>query len=66
MDKKKVYEIFGGRSGTAEAAGVTPQAISIWPDELDQALTDRVIGMAWRAGKLRRVTEAIRKKERSQ
>lgn len=48
MTKKEAAELFGNQQRLAEALNVTPQAISQWPDELDQARSDRVVGAAAR------------------
>ena len=52
MTKAEAIALFGGRQiDVADALGVTPSRISQWPDELDQATEDRVIGAALRLGK---------------
>jgi predicted XRE-type DNA-binding protein len=54
MTKAEAVAMFGGlQRHLAEALGVTPSAVSQWPDgQLEQALEDRVIGAAVRLGKL--------------
>lgn len=54
LTKQQAIELFGGKQKlVAEAIGVTPSAVSQWPDgELDQATSDRCIGAAYRLGKL--------------
>ena len=52
MEKKTAYIIFGGRSAMANAMGVTPQAISSWPDPLTLPYQDRVIGAGLRTGNI--------------
>ena len=52
MEKNEALRIFGGRiADLARALEITPQAISQWPDELDQERIDRVIGAAVRLGR---------------
>lgn len=52
MTKTEAIELFGGSQvDLARAIGVTKSAISQWPEELDSARTDRVIGAAYRLGK---------------
>jgi len=44
MNKAKAIELLGGTVTTAAAAvGVTPSAITQWPDELPGRLEDRVL-----------------------
>lgn len=51
MTKTEAIDLFGGsRSEFARALGITPQAVSQWPDELEQDREDRVIGAAVRLG----------------
>jgi predicted XRE-type DNA-binding protein len=54
LTKEQAIELFGGKQkDVAEAIGVTPSAISQWPDgELDRATVDRLVGAALRLGKL--------------
>lgn len=43
MNKQKAIELLGGSvSAAAAAVGVTPSAITQWPDELPSRLIDRV------------------------
>ena len=52
MTKSEAIDIFGGaKKDLAEGVGVTASAISQWPDELDQARIDQVIGAAVRLRK---------------
>lgn len=49
MLKAQAIELLGGTVTSAAAAiGVTPQAISGWPDELTDALRDRVQAALYR------------------
>jgi hypothetical protein len=44
MLKSKAIELLGGTVGAAaEAVGVSPSAISQWPDDLPSRLEDRVL-----------------------
>lgn len=43
MLKTKAIEMLGGTpTAAAEAIGITPQAVSDWPDELSPRISDRV------------------------
>lgn len=51
MDKKRAIDLLGGSPAkAAEKLGVTPSAVSQWPDELPRRLADRVLGAAVRHG----------------
>ncbi|MGD9662074.1 MAG: Cro/CI family transcriptional regulator [Porticoccaceae bacterium] len=50
VTKQQAIQAFGNQSKLAVALGVSRAAISQWPDELDQARQDRVIGAAKRLG----------------
>lgn len=44
MRKSTALERLGGTpSSAAKEIGITPQAVSGWPDELPPAITDRVV-----------------------
>lgn len=51
LTKAAAIEFFSGRPALAVAVGVTPQAISDWPDVLPRRIADRVIAAAIRAGR---------------
>lgn len=52
MKKSRAIELLGGTvSAAAEAIGITPAAISQWPDELPRRIADRVIAALARQGK---------------
>ena len=51
MRKREAIKIFGSPGKTASALGITKQAVNGWPDELSDAVSDRVIGAATRLGK---------------
>lgn len=44
MEKAKVIALFGSVTATAKALGISPQAVSDWPDTLSPAVADRVRG----------------------
>ena len=48
MYKNQAIKMFGGQIPLAQALGITSSAISQWPEVLDQAKTDRVVGAAIR------------------
>lgn len=51
MDKKQAIDLLGGSPArAAELLGVTPSAVSQWPEELPRRLADRVLGAAVRNG----------------
>lgn len=50
MTKTEAFQIFKSYTAMAQALGVTKSAVSQWPEDLDQAQTDRVIGAALRLG----------------
>lgn len=52
MTKAEAIDIFGSQVALAKAMGVTSQAVSQWPEELSLGYSDRVIGAAWRLGRL--------------
>ncbi len=43
MTKQSVFDYFGGSRNTAEALGVTTQAVYRWPEDLTALLERRVI-----------------------
>lgn len=44
MDKARALELLGGTASSAAAAiGISPQAVSQWPDKLPNAIADRVL-----------------------
>lgn len=49
MNKPDALKLFGGTPAkTARALGLTPQAVSLWPDVLPDATRDRVLGACTR------------------
>lgn len=51
MDKKLAIDLLGGTPAKAAALlGVTPSAVSQWPEQLPLRLADRVRGAAVRSG----------------
>lgn len=66
MRKSEAIQLFGGlQKDVAAALGITPSAVSQWPDDLDQATEDRVIGAAVRLGKLPPQQSAANEGERA-
>jgi hypothetical protein len=54
MLKTQAIELFGDTQvALARALGLTRAAVHHWPDELDQAQEDRVVGAAVRLGRLK-------------
>lgn len=44
MLKTQAIELLGGTvTATAEAVGITPSAVTQWPDELPARISDRVL-----------------------
>lgn len=52
MRKAEAAELFGNQTRLGEALGLSRAAISAWPDELDLARADRVVGAAIRLGRI--------------
>jgi hypothetical protein len=52
MEKRHAIELFGSQAELARALGTSRQVVWAWPEELEQAQADRVIGAAIRHGKL--------------
>lgn len=49
MDKTEAIHLLGGTGRSAAAViGITPQAVSGWPDVLPQRIVDRVQAALWR------------------
>jgi len=59
MKKSDVYPIFGSLNKTAEALGVTQQAVSNWPATLEQRHIDRLIGASLRVGKYKAMKRLV-------
>ena len=55
MNKRDAINIFGSGAALARAIGVTRSAISQWPEVLEQAQADRVMGAAFRLGLLHKM-----------
>ncbi len=60
MQKAEALEVLGGGSVTKAAAaiGITPSAVSMWPDELSPAIRDRVQAALWRRQRVETATIA--------
>jgi hypothetical protein len=52
MNRRHVFQVFGGAAELARLLGIRRQAVYAWPDELPQSQVDRLIGLAYRTGKL--------------
>lgn len=50
MTKTEARKLFGTWTALAEACGITPSAVSQWPEELSRRETQRVIGAAVQRG----------------
>jgi hypothetical protein len=51
MDKAEAIKLLGDScAAAARAVGVSPQAVSAWPDQLPDRIRDRVQAALWRAG----------------
>lgn len=49
MNKTEAIELLGGSTtATARAVGISPSAVSLWPDELPPRIADRVQAALWR------------------
>lgn len=49
MNKFQALELLGGTvTAASEAIGISPAAVSQWPDELTDAIRDRVQAALWR------------------
>ena len=51
MDKQIAVKAFDGVGKLAEACGVTPSAVSQWPDPLPRYAADKVLAALMRAGR---------------
>lgn len=52
MNKQDAVKLFGSVKIMAEVLDLTPNAIYMWPDQLQQCHIDRVVGAAIRTGRL--------------
>lgn len=52
MTKQQAISIWGTMTAMAPALGITRQAITGWPDVLDQRRINLVVGAAMRDGKI--------------
>ena len=53
MTKTQAAKLFGSYAAMARALGVGKACVSRWPDQLDQARQDRIMGCALRLGLLK-------------
>lgn len=62
MQKKSAIDMLGGSvTSAARACGISPSAVSQWPDELNRDQTDRVQAALWRKQEALRTKRAARK-----
>lgn len=62
MDKRKAIELLGGSvTSAAQACGISPSAVSQWPDALNKDQTDRVQAALWRRQEALRTKRTTRK-----
>jgi hypothetical protein len=60
MLKSKAIELLGGTATAAAAAiGITPQAVTDWPDDLPKRIEDRVLAALYRQQHGDRLPEPI-------
>jgi hypothetical protein len=51
MEKAEAIRLLGGTvAAVAEAIGISPQAVSLWPDTLPPRIADRVQAALYRKG----------------
>ena len=50
MKKSEAINIFGSVRELANALGITPQAISLWDEDLSERRENEIIGTAFRLG----------------
>ena len=48
MNKQSAIKIFKSQAAIARALGITRSAVSQWPSDLDQRISDEIIGAAVR------------------
>jgi hypothetical protein len=65
MDKKHALDVFGGSTELARELGIQRQAVSAWPDPLPQKTVDRLIGLAFRRGKILQLVGASKLESRA-
>ena len=53
MYKSQIKQWFGSYNAFAKAAGLNRSSVTHWPDPLPQGVADRVVGVAYRMGKLK-------------
>lgn len=59
LTKAQAIEIFGSKEALYEAMGNGEYSIGRWPDPLTVRITQRVVGAAWLAGKIRQVKKVL-------
>lgn len=62
MQKKSAIDLLGGSvTSAARACGISPSAVSQWPDELNRDQIDRVQAALWRKQEALRTKRTPRK-----
>lgn len=59
ITKKQVIEIFGSKEAADEAMENSKHAMGRWPDPLTVRLSQRAVGAAWLAGKVRQIKKVL-------
>jgi hypothetical protein len=52
MDRKHAFDVFGGPVELAHLMGLRRQTVYAWPEKLPPKTVDRLIGLAFRHGKV--------------
>lgn len=61
MDKTEAIRLLGGTTTTvAEAIGITPQAVSDWPETLPPRIADRVLAALYRKEQEQKKAKEVR------
>jgi hypothetical protein len=61
MEKSEAIRLLGGSpKAAADAIGISPQAVSGWPDVLPQRIADRVQAALWRIAQGSKAHDVVR------
>jgi hypothetical protein len=52
MNRDELITAFGGAKELSKMMGISFQAVYKWPEQLPLRIMDRVIGAAWRKGRI--------------